>query len=91
MLNGTPYLLLNEFFEKYVFANLFKQKPVNSLTEVFPADPVIAMLFAFKDFLKVELILLKKFNVFFLNIIFEFLDLFIGFPQKEYDLEALVS
>ena len=72
-LNGTPYLLLNEFFEKYVFANLFKQKPVNSLTEVFPEEPVIAMLLAFKDFLKFELKLLKKSKGFFLKIIFEFL------------------
>ena len=32
-------------------ATICKQKPNNSLTDVFPADPVIAILFAPKDFL----------------------------------------
>ena len=51
MLNGTPYLLFNDFFEKYVFSNLFKQKPTNSLTDVFPDEPVMAIVLIFNDFL----------------------------------------
>ena len=34
ILRGTPYLLLKEFFEKYVFFSFFRQKPVNSLQDV---------------------------------------------------------
>ena len=60
-------------FRKKVLSNLFKQKPVNSFTDVFPADPVIAIVFVFKDFLSLEFILLNKFNGFLLNIIFGFL------------------
>ena len=51
ILNGTPYLLLYDLFEKYVFSNFFRQKPVNSFTDVFPDEPVIAIVLAFKDFL----------------------------------------
>ena len=50
-LKGTPYLLLNEFLEKYVLSNLFKQKPNSSLTEVLPADPVIAIVLESNVFL----------------------------------------
>ena len=50
---------------------MFKQKPVNSFTDVFPADPVIAIVLISDDFLSVEFILLSKFKGFLDNIIFE--------------------
>ena len=49
ILRGTPYLLLKELFEKYVFFSFFRQKPVNSFTDVFPAEPVIAIVLIFVD------------------------------------------
>ena len=64
ILKGTPYLLLKEFFEKYVFSIFFKQKPVNSFTDVFPAEPVIAIVLIFVDFLKAELSLLNSLSGF---------------------------
>ena len=73
ILKGTPYLLFKEFFEKYVLSNFFKQNPVNSFTDVFPAEPVIAIVLIFVDFLKVELTLLKNFNGFLQNITLGFL------------------
>ena len=74
ILKGTPNLLLKEYFEKYVFSNLFKQNPVNSFTDVFPAEPVIAIELMSKDFLKVELILLNRFNGLLKKIIFGLLN-----------------
>ena len=64
-------------FRKKVLSNLFKQKPVNSFTDVLPADPVIAIIFVFKDFLSLKFILLNKFNGFLLNIAFDLLNSFI--------------
>ena len=66
--------MLKESFEKCVFLSLFKQKPVSSFTDVFPAEPVIAIVLKFNDFLKTLFISFSKCSGFLLNIIFEFFD-----------------
>ena len=65
--------MFKEFFEKYVLSNFFRQNPVNSFTDVFPAEPVIAIVLIFVDFLKAELTSLNNFNGFLQNIALGFL------------------
>ena len=63
-LNGTPYLLLNDFGEWVALLILFNVKPILSFTVVLPQLPVIEIIFALIFSLKMEEHLVKKFKEF---------------------------
>ena len=63
-LNGTPYLLLNDFGEDEVAPNLLSVFFKISFKEVFPQLPVIAIIFGEEFCRIISAIFVKKFKLF---------------------------
>ena len=70
--NGTPYLLLNDFFEYTVGIIWFRVCPISSFNVVFPAEPVIVIIGVPNDFLIEEDSFVNVFSDFFTIILFVF-------------------
>ena len=72
---GTPYWLLNDFFEYEVGVIFLRLWPISSFKEVFPADPVIATMGVPRDLRiihdKFEKVLSVSFTNIFLGFFFE--------------------